>query len=463
MMKLFFTVLLWLLSVMATASQKPLLRFDGQNIAGSPYGLFVEELLNRAYDRQGYRIEYLPLPLARSFREANEGRLDGLRARIEGIESEYPYLVKVDYPLFDFTVELIGDRRQCGLCDLSQLDNLVTLRGFEAQQRLFASLGLDMAVRAVSDSQQALDMLSARRVPAVVLSGGMLPKGFIQGSVHWIRHTLAILPDYHYLHQSHAALAEQIGAELHAMESSGEIALLRTKHGIPASVSTQPASVQVGPVSAVSSDWQGYTDTEQGVYWKILRSAFASSGLQVTSDLSNWKRAKAEFAEGRYDILVGAYDYEVPVGGLRSDVHIDYELPVLAIGHDRQRMQRQIKGHDVARGCHVLGYDFSRLLGENIEMYEVSQLDDCMKMLSNGRLDMVFDYLYNLTEEERQSLSVLEISDEQPLFLVFQDTVRGRHLKRLFEQAFREQVVSGRVAGFFPDAESYSTARLAIQ
>ncbi|WP_102794205.1 hypothetical protein [Bowmanella denitrificans] len=435
------------------------LRMDSPIQPDSPYSLFVGELLGNAYASLGYRLDLQNMPLGRSFLEAEEGRLDGLRDRGQTIAKAYPNLLQVPFPLYDFNLVLLADRRRCGLCALSDVDTLVTLRGFQFQQDYFSRQPSTHQIIKLGDTESVLDMLTLKRVEAAVLTELIVPPGFYRSSPHWIQYPLDSATIYHYLHHKHADLAVKLANKLQEMELTGEVWQLRQKYHIPP-LQTDLRAELGSRISAVSANWRGFTDTPEGTYWRILLSALAQSGLQVQIRQSNWKRAKQEFAEGRADILVGAYDFEVPDNGLRSNVHIDYEFPVMAIAHSDDALDRYISGGQAGKACYVLGYEFANWLPGNIEVYEASSMPDCLKLLQNQRVDLLVDYSYNLKDEEKQHLVMREIKEALPLFVVFQNTSRGHLLRKTFEKGFRQLVASGEVAGYFADQAGYRQARL---
>lgn len=444
--------------LLADEELKPL-KMDSPIQPDSPYSQFVGELLGNAYASLGYRLKLESMPLGRSFIEADEGRLDGLRDRGQSIGGVYPNLIQVPFPLYDFNLVLLADRRRCGLCELGDLNSLVTLRGFQFQEDYFNRQPVHPQILKLGDTNAVLDMLRLKRVDAAVMTELIVPASFYQSSAHWIQYPLDNASIFHYLHAKHASLARKLASKLEEMELTGEVWRLRQKYGIPP-IHIAPSLGPSSKVSAISRNWQGYTDTPQSTYWRMLAEVFADQAVELETRQSNWKRAKQEFVEGRFDMLVGAYAYEVPADALRSNVHIDYEYPVVAVAADASRLTAMLDGGKPGKACHVLGYEFASWLPANLEIYEASTLLDCVKLLQSQRVDLLVDFSYNLSDEEKAIYVQREIKEALPLFVVFQNTSRGHLLRKIFEQSFRHLVASGAAAGYFPDQASYQQARL---
>lgn len=459
LMRWAWSLLLVLSCPVLIAEELKTLKMDSPIQPDSPYSLFVGELLGTAYASLGYRLELESMPLGRSFIEADEGRLDGLRDRGQSIANAYPHLIQVPFPLYDFNLVLLADRRRCGLCELSDMNSLVTLRGFQFQEDYFSALAVHPPLIKLGDTKAVLDMLTLKRVDAAVLTELIVPPSFYQSSDHWIQYPLDSASIFHYLHAKHTTLARKLASKLEEMELTGEVWQLRQKYGIPP-IHVAPSLGPAGKISAISGSWQGYTDTPQATYWRMLRRAFAEQRVEVETQPSNWKRAKQAFAEGRFDMLIGAYAFEIPPGALLSDVHIDYEYPVVAVGTDAQSLALMLDRGEPGKACHVLGYEFVKWLPVNIEIYETSTVENCLKLLQNQRVDMLVDFSYNLTDEELTGFAQREIKEALPLFVAFQNSNRGHLLKKIFEQGFRDLVASGEVADYFPDQFSYRQARL---
>lgn len=441
-------------------SEQRIIELEGPN--KTPAALFVQELLEQAYGNLGYQIKYRRVPLARSFVEANTGRLDGLRARVGSVADKYPNLVKVPFRLLDFKLVMLADRRVCGACDLSQLSHIVVPRGFKAFEDFIATQDLKLNITEVTSIQQALDILTAGKVQAAVMSDTNVPSSYYHLNHHWIKQTLAILPDYHYLNSKHKNLVPKLLTEMQKLDSNGQVARLREKHQL-ADLDKDLPDIEFTSISAIAGVWDGFTDSEDATYWRVLDRVYKSQVKAVSHTSTNWKRAKTLFANGDVDILMGAYDFEVTDKMIRSNIHIDYEWPLTAFGKDLSVLKRQLDGEIPATACYMLGYDFHEWLPGSIKPYEVSSPQDCERLLQADRVDMLVDYDIDLPKTIIDKYPGQQIVGARPLFAVFQNTVRGRKLQRIFETKFRLLVINDELLSLFPDAEQFHLANFIVK
>lgn len=441
-------------------ADKPIIELEGKN--ETPAALFVQEVLEKAYANIGYQVQYRNVPLARSFVEANNGRLDGLRARIDSVANKYPNLIKVPFNLLDFQLVLLADRRVCGICDLSQITHVVVPRGFKAFEDFLESNPYELNITQVTGVHQSLDILAAGKVQAAIMSDTNVPDRYYDLNHHWIKQTLATLPDYHYLNKKHARLVPLLLEQFEAFEESGELASIRKKYGV-SEVYREPNKVELGEVTAIGGDWLGFTDTDEGTYWKMLRKIYATEKGQIKHTTSNWKRAKQLFKDGKIDLLVGAYEFEVKANMIRSQLHIDYEWPVSAYGKDIERLKLHLAGTSSASACYPLGYEFDQWLPESIEAYEVGNFADCERMLLAGRVDVLVNYSLDVIPEINANYQQVEIAEGRPLFLVFRDTERGKKLRHVFEREFRKLVENNQIEALYPDKEQFERAKIIVK
>lgn len=423
----------------------------------SPEALYVQAVLQKIYAKLGYKIEYEKVPLALSFVDANSGRLDGLRARIGNVESDFPNLLKVPFPILTFNMVMIADRRICGACDINSLSPVVVTRGFRAFEEFRVRQQTPLDVIYATRPKQAFEMLIEGRGQGAVMSSTNVPPEYHTLGQYWIKNTLASLPDYHYVHKKNKALIPKLVASLTAMQNSGELARLQKKYGL-SDQHNMTESNNFGVITAATASWYQFTDTADATYFKILDLIFNEVGTDVKSQVSNWKRAKQTFYDGDVDMLVGAYAFEKGENGILSDIHIDYELPVTAFAKSRQTLQDTLSADSIGSACFLLGYDFKVALPENVKIHEVPIIDDCIRLVDNGRVDIFLDYEADLLESEISRFAQQEVLEGFPLFVVFQDTKRGRGLKYHFEKNMRELLKAGKMQSLFPNEKHFNSA-----
>ncbi|WP_026375923.1 hypothetical protein [Aestuariibacter salexigens] len=436
-------------------AQLPQIILDGKG--DEPAAMFVQALLERAYGNLGYQIEYRSMPLARSWVEANAGRLDGLRARIDEAAATYPNLVKVPFTLFEFKLLLVGDRRRCGACDLSQIESVATVRGLRAVSEELKDRLSAIELVELTTPEQVLTLLEGERVDAILLADPMLPPDFFGTNPHWIQHALVTYPDYHYLNKRYSPLAESLAQELMRLEELGEVALLRERYGMtrPQPEAEEWISVP-SSITAVSGQWPA-AQANSGVY-----KALFTDSVSVNTNYQNvsWKRAKDLFASGQADVLVGAYQFE-NADGLLSDLHIDYQTAITAFAKDNATLTLFETQPQSVSVCYVRGYDFDQLLTTQQKIIEAEDLSTCFELYETGFADVIIDYPKSLFADK--GLQRMTVFEPQPLFVVFQNNDNGRALKASFDRGLREIVVSGRLSNYYSQQSDYDSAKLNVR
>lgn len=428
----------------------------------SAEALYVQAILQKIYAKLGYQIAYENVPLARSFIEANSGRLDGLRARVGDVEKDYPNLVKIPFPILHFDLVMIADRRKCGACNINTISRVATTRGFRAFETFRLAQENPIDVIYTTRPKQAFEMLMEGRVEGAVMSSTNVPPEFYTMGQEWIKTTLVSLPDYHYIHKKHEHLVPELLVTLQEMEKSGELQDLQKTYGL-SDLFYNKEIVDYGVVNGATAQWYQYTDSKDGTYFKILDSALAKVASDVVTKVTNWKRAKQSFYDGEADILIGAYAFERGENGILSDIHIDYEIPVTAFAKSEETLQSVLSGSSPGTACFILGYEFKVALPDTVEIHEVPKIDDCIRLVDNGRVDIFLDYELDLFESEIARFVKKEVLKGAPLFVVFQNNPRGRGLKYHFEKNMRAMLESGKLKSLFPNEKEFYSANFGIQ
>lgn len=435
---------------------KKVIELEGPS--STPAALYVQDVLKRVYDNIGYQIKYRQVPLGRSFIEANKGELDGLRARVGTVADKYPNLIKVPFEILDFSLVLLADRRVCGVCDLSSINRLAVTRGIVALEGRLAEQLASKALVEVTSSTQNLELLVAGKVQAAIMSDTNVPPEYYALNHHWMKRTLTVLPDYHYLHKKHRRLVPLLYAELETLQANGTIAALRKNYGLRPVLSTLDNMV-LEEVKIVSESWREFTDKEDATYWRIMSDVYKGAVHDVSFETHNWQQAKNALINGDADILVGAYSHELPEGFIKSDMHLDYDLPVRAYGKNKQALSELLKGTQSFSVCFKPGYSFKTWLPASAEI-ETMDIDLCRQKLLSGTVDMVLDYELSWPENLSDEVKSVELMEGRPLFLFFRDSTHGLKLKSVFDQQYPKLALSGKLAQYFPNTFFYKNANL---
>ena len=438
--------------------QENFIELEGPN--QTPAAQFVQDVLERAYQQIGYQVRYRQIPLARSFIEANKGEVDGLRARVATVAEKYPNLIAVPFEILDFSLVLLADRRICGVCDLSSIHQVAVTRGIVAIEGELAEQLADKDVVEVTSGIQSLELLVAGKVQAAIVPDTNVPEAYYELNHHWMKRTLTVLPDFHYLHKKHRKLVKPLAAELEAMQDAGVITQLREKYGLKLA-RRDVEEANLNSIKVISEKWRQFTDSAKGTYWQIMSEIYASKDQQVTFSTPNWQQAKTRFVNGESDILVGAYAHELGQGFIRSDMHLDYDFPVMAYGKNADTLEALLKAEQPFTVCFKPGYSFEVFLPPGA-VITMTNMKVCREQLAQEKIDMVLEYAVNWKGSLKEGFEKVQLVEGRPLFLFFHDSPKGHKLKALFDNRYPQLVTQGKVKDYFPSPFYYQNANLSV-
>jgi ABC-type amino acid transport substrate-binding protein len=175
----------------------------------------ARQLLQRVYSSLGYTLEFRPIPMLRSLKEANNGRLDGEICRMQAIASQYANLVRVGVPLC--TIQVVAVAAQP--LELSGWEDFADLR--VARRRgavgLNSMLPSEATVMVAPDVQKALDFVAGGRVDVALLARSNIYP-WMHASQYKQLHVIPLqfgrISLYHYLHKDHADLVPRVESAL---------------------------------------------------------------------------------------------------------------------------------------------------------------------------------------------------------------------------------------------------------
>lgn len=123
--------------------------------------IFAKETVRKAYARINKQVDFVALPCRRSLIDANSGKFDGELGRIQGIENDFPNLLKISPPLITIEGVVLTKNIQRDVRKWSDLKdlNVAIIRG-----QIFAEKGTRGMSRIVVGSyKQLTDVLNNGR------------------------------------------------------------------------------------------------------------------------------------------------------------------------------------------------------------------------------------------------------------------------------------------------------------
>jgi polar amino acid transport system substrate-binding protein len=193
-------------------------------IANNPTHDDVWRVVQAAARRAGIPVAARAVPAERALALANSGATDGDIGRIEGLDKQYPNLVRVPEPVFHYPAFAFA---------LNKLDvsaGWESLRGHTICLRrgikLFELRTEGMARQVLDDEGSIVRMLRSGGCEMALLEPDnpvVRAEMAAQPPLQQLLPALEIVPLYLYLHKSHAALAPRFTEALKQMRQDGTL------------------------------------------------------------------------------------------------------------------------------------------------------------------------------------------------------------------------------------------------
>lgn len=183
---------------------------------------FLDAVAGEAFRRAGVELKLTKLPPERALRDANAGFVDGDLARIAGIESRYPNLVRVPEKLVDWRFTAYSrDASIPARWEEMRRRRTGFVRGWKIYQMQLAD---SERVALADDAEQLFRLLDLGRIEVALherwLGEALIRRMGIEG-VHAIEPPLATREMFIYVHRRHAALAPKLAEALRAIKAEG--------------------------------------------------------------------------------------------------------------------------------------------------------------------------------------------------------------------------------------------------
>lgn len=198
--------------------------------ADTPQARYVIDLLSTAYKEIGYELHVIDFNHQGSLAAANQGVLDGQLGRIDFVTRDYPNLLKVDFPLFEFNLVLLKNCKQCNYRDIK---SLAIQSSYPAAQSYIEENPIKGDVIKVRNLTAQLNLLTQKRVEGTILLDFLLSTkhpDFNQAAFN--KEILMSMQSFHFVHKRHAALIPQLTNILKKLEADGTVRTLKTKYNL---------------------------------------------------------------------------------------------------------------------------------------------------------------------------------------------------------------------------------------
>ena len=166
-------------------------------------------ILLQAYQRLNIKIKFIYLPAERSLKLSNAGVIDAEDSRLEGLEKNYPNLIKIKTPIVIVSLYAYSKNKNIKIQGWQDLKTyrVAYLRGAKIIEKNIVGFNAEK----VSNINQAFAMLKYDRVD-LVISNTYQAKDIIESNKEIKKLTPAIyeFPVYHYVNKKHADLVPKL-------------------------------------------------------------------------------------------------------------------------------------------------------------------------------------------------------------------------------------------------------------
>ena len=198
------------------------LKFSG--IKNSVNHKICARMLEKVYENLGIRIRIQAFPANRALILSNSGEFDGEVQRIDGIEENYPNLIKVPEPIFVLEASVFVKNAEITIEGWSSLKTyrIGIPRGIK-----YLETNTDGMNRIIASSiEQLFYLLDASRVDIVIISTNY-GKEFLENhrnlNIMLITPPIIKVPLYHYLHKKHKAIVSIVKDNIKQLKEEGKL------------------------------------------------------------------------------------------------------------------------------------------------------------------------------------------------------------------------------------------------
>lgn len=191
---------------------------------------YIIDVMTHAYNNLGLELRIVEFNHRSSLVAANEGLLDGQLGRVIEVEKQYPNLIRIPVPIFDFTLQLVAN---CSSCEMASLNKIVVTDGYQIIESYLEKHPYHQQLLKVKNITTQLNLLSQQKVDGALVIDFHIPPQFkSQYENKWFFTDLNTVSVYHYIHKKHAPLASVLEKELQRLTDNGTLAQLKLKHQI---------------------------------------------------------------------------------------------------------------------------------------------------------------------------------------------------------------------------------------
>ena len=203
-----------------------------------------------------------------------------------------------------------------------------------------------------------------------------------------------------------------------------------------------------------SEEWSNATNRDgTGLYWDILRAVYEPVGIKTRFIIQSYNGSVKLVKKNRVDAAVGIYPDRIH-GAIFSQYPFvkDYVLVLF-----KKNKLNQWNGPESLQNKKVAwmkGYSYDDFLEVPVIKKEYNNRENILRHLDGDRIDFYMDTRNDM--ESVLNTGVVEVSRytvetvlQLDRYLVFADNLKGKKLKKIFDNRFPRLVQSGEIERLF--------------
>ena len=217
-------------------------------------------------------------------------------------------------------------------------------------------------------------------------------------------------------------------------------------------------------IHIVADEWPGFTQSDgNGFYFELIRKIYQPLGYDIRFKILPFRRAASQINQGSADILL----VEEHVSKLASNelyIAEDLRSPrypmdnsiVTALFLKQSNISwQQIKDQQRYHLSWIRGYGYGSSLAVNHHKVTlVGNTKQGLQLLVSGRIDCYLDDLTDINTNEiiaqfDKDLIKYEVVNIRPLYPLFYNSPRGKHLLKLYDQSMEQLIQSGEIYNIY--------------
>ena len=203
-----------------------------------------------------------------------------------------------------------------------------------------------------------------------------------------------------------------------------------------------------------SEEWTNATNKDgTGLYWDILRAVYEPVGIKTKFIIQSYNGSVRLVKKNRVDAAVGIYPDRIQ-GAIFSQYPFVKDYILVLFKKNKLNQWNGLESLQNKKVAWIKGYSYEDFLEVPVIISELNNRENILRQLDGDRIDFYMDTRYDM--ESVLNKGVVEVSRytvetvmQLDRYLVFADNLKGKKLKKIFDNRFPRLVQSGEIERLF--------------